>query len=485
VKVLFATPEFAPWVKTGGLGDMAASLAPALRSLGIDLRVLLPCYPALQKAFPDAPLVAQLAGLGGELPDAALRAAVSADGVPLLLLDHPDFYRRPGGPYLAPNGRDWIDNHLRFGLLSRVAAWLGSPACTLDWRCDIVHSNDWQTALAPAYLHYLAPEGARSVLTLHNLAFQGLFEQATLPQLGLPDAAWQIDGVEFYDRLSFLKGGLQFADRITTVSPTYAQEIQTKAHGMGLDGLLRKRHDVLSGILNGIDTAAWNPAEDRFLVERYDLRRLESKAANKAALQKEMGLDIRADLPLFGVVSRLTEQKGLDLLAQLADRLVDLPAQLVALGSGDADMELDFAEIARCHPGHIACVIGFDEALAHRIEAGADIFVMPSRFEPCGLNQMYSLRYGTPPVVRATGGLADTVIDCNQTTLGEDRANGFVFNRATTEDLGDALRRAAETWRKPELWQRLQRQGMTAEFGWQESANRYAAIYRALVARRD
>lgn len=479
MKVLFATSEIAPWVKTGGLGDVAAALPPALRAQGLDVRVLLPAYPALLKAFPHAREIALPHSLGGLLPTPALLEAVAPDGTPLLLLDFPPFFGRDGNPYVDLEGLDWPDNHLRFGLLARVAAWLGSESSTLAWRPEVVHCNDWQTALTPAYLRYLPGRTAKTLVTIHNLAFQGLFERATLFELGLPDAAWHMDGVEFFGRLSFLKAGLRFADAITTVSPTYAREILTETEGMGMAGLLRHRGEVLTGILNGIDTEAWNPADDGFLCKpfrHYDAMRLAQKTANKLALRRLAGLAEQREVPLLGVVSRLTHQKGLDLLADIAADVLKLPAQLVMLGNGERALENRFRALARRHPGKCAITVGFSEAQAHRIEAGADIFLMPSRFEPCGLNQMYSMRYGTPPVVRATGGLADTVIDA----ADDERGNGFVFAGATSVELEAAIRRAIASWHDRKSWRRLQKNGMACDFSWAAPAREYAALYARL-----
>ena len=476
MKILFATSELAPWVKTGGLGDVAGALPAALRAQGMDVRVLVPAYPALLQSFPDADEIARPDRLGGLLPAPTLRKALSPDGTPLLLLDYPPYFNRPGNPYLGPEGRDWLDNHLRFGLLSRVAAWLASDASTLAWKPDIVHCNDWQTGLAAAYLHYLPGRRAKSLFTLHNLVFQGLFDHASLFELGLPDEAWRMDGVEFYGYLSFLKAGLQHADAITTVSPNYAREIQTEAEGMGMAGLLRHRSGQLSGILNGIDTRTWNPATDHHLYRTYSPRRMEGKANNKAELQVQLGLEQRPDIPLLGVVSRLTEQKGLDLLLAVAPQVLKLPAQIAVLGSGTHAPEQAWAAMARRHRGQCSMTIGFDEALAHRIEAGADIFVMPSRFEPCGLNQMYSLRYGTPPVVRATGGLADTVIDA----ADDKHGNGFVFGPATAEALLLALQRATTAWQDPVRWRLLQKRGMARDSSWAEAARQYVELYQRL-----
>ncbi len=479
MKVLFVTSEIAPWVKTGGLGDVAAALPPALVQQGVDVRVLTPCYPALREAFPDAHSLGILPAFGGALPASELFLA-RMDGIHLLLLDCPAFFDRPGNPYLGPEGRDWLDNHLRFGLLSRVAARLASDASPLDWRPDILHCNDWQTALGPYYLRFYESGGAASVMTIHNLAFQGVFAPQLLDDLALTGKDWHIDGVEYYGQLSFLKAGLRHADWITTVSPTYAREIQSDEGGMGLGGLLRSRADHLTGILNGIDTEIWNPATDPFLPEHYDRGHLEGKVDCKRVLQRELGLVERDDCPLFGVVSRLTHQKGLDLVAAIGDALVALPAQLAVLGSGEKTLEDAMRALAARHPGQVSVTIGFAEVLAHRIEAGADCFLMPSRFEPCGLNQMYSLAYGTPPLVRATGGLADTVTDCRPETLADGTATGFVCGPATAEALFETLQRAVACWHDTTCWRAMQHNGMARDFGWAQPARRYLELYRRL-----
>ena len=477
--ILFATSEMAPWVKTGGLGDVAAALPAALRRAGHDIRVLMPYYPALAAAFPEAAVVAEIPQLSPQLPAARLRLAV-VDELPLLLIDCPALYARPGNPYLDAQGHDWPDNVWRFGLLSRVAALLGQTGNPYGWQADVVHANDWQTALAPAWLHYEG--GAASVVTVHNIAFQGCFGRDSLAGLGLPEHAWRFDGVEYHGTLSFLKAGLQLASQISTVSPTYAREIQDEHFGYGLAPLLRHRAGALRGILNGVDTDIWNPADDPAIAAPYAANRLAAKRTNKAALQAEMGLRPDDDRPLFGVISRLTQQKGLDLLLTIADGLPHLPAQLVVLGSGDKAMEAGYRELADRYPGEIAVRIGFDEGLAHRIEAGADCFVMPSRFEPCGLNQMYSLRYGTPPIVRATGGLADTVVDVNDETLADKTANGFVLDSDTPHALWVAMTRVAETWQDRRLWQRIQQNGMRRDFSWKHAANDYLNLYRDALA---
>jgi starch synthase len=479
MRVLFVASEIAPWVKTGGLGDVAAALPPALARLGADVRLLVPRYPALREAFPDARPLLRLPSFGGALPPCELFLA-AAPGAPLLLLDCPPLFDRPGNPYLGADGRDWFDNHLRFGLLSRVAARLASSASPLAWRPDILHCNDWQTALGPYYLRFYEPGGAATLITIHNLAFQGVFAPQRLDDLALTGRDWHIDGVEYYGQLSFLKAGVRHADWITTVSPTYAREIQSEAGGMGLGGLLSARAGQLTGILNGIDAELWNPATDAYLPAHYERAQMSGKALCKRALQRELQLTERDDCPLFGVVSRLTWQKGLDLVAAIGDDLVALPAQLAVLGSGEKALEEAFCALAARHPGMVAARIGYDEALAHRIEAGADCFLMPSRFEPCGLNQMYSMAYGTPPLVRATGGLADTVIDCRPETLANGTATGFVCAAETPEALLDALRRAHACWLDKALWRRLQENGMARDFGWTAPAGQYLELYRRL-----
>jgi starch synthase len=465
LRVLFAVPECAPLTKTGGLGDVAGALPAALRALGVDVRVLLPAYGAL----PGREVArVELLGRQARILESELPA-----GVPLYLLDCPELYIRNGGPYQTGEGEDWPDNALRFGLLSRVAAMLGGGASPLDWRPHVVHCNDWPTALAPVYLQR-EDDRAASLLTVHNLAFQGLFEPAVLAQLALPPSDFSLHKLEFYGRLSFLKGGLACADALTTVSPAYAGEIQAEAQGCGLDGLLRHRRDALSGILNGIDDAVWDPARDRLIAERYDAASLDAKRANKAALQQRMDLRIDAEVPLLGMVGRLTHQKGIDLVIAAAADLVGLPAQLAVLGKGDRSHEHALKALAGRYPGQVAVAAGFNEELAHLIEAGADLFLMPSRFEPCGLNQMYSQRYGTPPVAHATGGLSDTVID------GE---TGFLFDRPERAALLETVRRALAARGDARHWRAIQRAGMARDFSWAEPARRYADLYLRLASR--
>jgi starch synthase len=481
VRILFATSEAAPLVKTGGLADVSGALPAALRQRGADVRVLLPGYRSVLEG------VAERGRPVAELdlppfPPARLLACEMSSEVPLLVVDCPGMYAREGGPYQRRGGEDWPDNDVRFGFFSRVAALLAQDASPLDWRPDVLHCNDWQTGLAPAYLAVSPASRARSVMTIHNLAYQGIFPPAALPRVGLPWEVFRPDGVEFYGNLSFLKAGLFYADRLTTVSPTYAREIQHEPLGFGMQGLLAWRARDLTGILNGIDTTVWNPAADPHIARTYTAESLADKAENKRVLQARMGLEPAADVPLLALISRLTYQKGPDILLAGAEQLLGLGAQLVVLGSGDPPLENAFVQLAAAHPGRVGVQIGFDEALSHLIEAGADVFLMPSRYEPSGLNQMYSQRYGTPVVARATGGLADSVTDCTPETLEAGTASGFLFTEPTPEALLAAVGRAVDAFRTPGVWARLQRRGMAMDFSWDASARRYLDLYRALAS---
>lgn len=486
MQVLFVTSEVAPIIKTGGLADVSAALPAALHDMGVDIRVLLPGYPQVLKALPKLQVLADfgsqaLAGLP-EFPPSRLLFGKLPSGVLLYIFDCPEMYLRGGGIYLDENGEDWADNAQRFGLFSKVAALLASAATPLTWRPDIVHCNDWQSGLVPAYLQY-SEEPAPCLMTVHNLAFQGIFPSAVMPELGLPWDCFKPDGVEFYANLSFLKAGLFYANHITTVSPSYAKEIQTEALGMGLGGLLSHRSKTLTGILNGIDINEWNPAADDNLVSPYDAEDLTGKALNKRELQIRLGLNEVADIPLFALVSRFASQKGVDLVLEVAQKLIALPAQLVLLGSGDKEMQRIALDLAHHNSGKIAAYVGFDESLAHLIEAGADIFLMPSRFEPCGLNQMYSQRYGTLPLVFATGGLIDTVVDLNPESLKQKTASGFVFNTMNSVSLMQTAQRAVTAYHDKKTWHTLQQNSMRKDFSWHTSAQAYHQIYTDLIKR--
>ncbi|WP_413436638.1 glycogen synthase GlgA [Sulfuriferula sp. GW1] len=481
MNILFATSEIYPLAKTGGLADVSGALPAALRKLGLDVRVLIPGYPKVLAALPDKTLLASL-----ELPvHGALRlyGAIMPDStVPLIVIEHPGYYNRHGGPYQDITGQDWPDNYLRFGLLSAVAALLGSAASPLRWPVDIVHCNDWQTGLAPAYLHHGSTRPAATLMTIHNLAYQGIFPPHTLTELGLPPASFSIDGLEYYGNLSFLKAGLYYADHLSTVSPSYAEEIQHDALGFGMQGLLHHRRAQLTGIVNGIDTDDWNPATDPHLCRHYHPARMSGKAAVKRLLQAEHGLTCSKETPLFGVISRMTHQKGQDLLLAIAPQLIEAGVQIMVLGSGDVLLETRLRQLAAEYPAQVGVVIGYDEGLAHRIEAGADIFLMPSRFEPCGLNQMYSQRYGTPPVVHRTGGLADTVTDTTSMTLADGSATGFMFEEATPAAFLAAVRRALDYYHSPRQWSQVKKNAMARDFSWEASARQYQTLYQSILA---
>ena len=481
LKVLFAASEVAPLIKTGGLADVSGALPAALRAIGVDARVLVPGYTQVMAQLVRHKAVATFDALPG-FPLTRLLSGTMANGVPLLVLDCPSLYQRDGGPYQDAGGHDWADNALRFGLLSRVAAVLGSGDSPLAWHPDVVHCNDWQTGLTPAYLRF-THGSVPSVFTVHNLAFQGIFPPGTVHDLHLPPSCFGINGVEYYGNLSFLKAGLFYADHITTVSPNYAQEIQQETFGFGMQGLLTTRRDDLTGILNGIDADEWNPATDPYLTKKFSAGHMAGKAANKQALQSRLGLAIDPDVPLLGVVSRFTHQKGLDLLLKIAPRLTELPVQLAMLGSGEAKMQKAARDLSHHYPGKIGVHIGFSEELSHLIEAGADLFVMPSRFEPCGLNQMYSQRYGTPPIVHAIGGLADSVVDCTEETLKDGSASGFAFHGMTGKNLFAAIQRAIGLYHDQAKWKVLRKNCMAKNFTWQRSAEAYRAVYLKVLGR--
>ena len=482
MQVLYITAELYPWVKSGGLGDVAAALPPALIAGGIDVRLLLPGFRGFLDAFPGITDIARLT-----TPFATERVRVCLTRLPgseslAYFVDHPAFYDRPGNPYAGPDGSDWPDNHRRFGLFGWIAAELARGADP-GWRPDILHGHDWHTGLAPAYLAARPPAAGHvpTVFTVHNLAYRGPFPGTIFPELALPPEFFSIDGVEFFGTVSFIKAGLFYSDRLTTVSPTYAREIQTPAFGWGLDGLLRARNNVLTGILNGVDPRFWDPRHDKNLPQTYCTEDAAAgKRAAKAVLQRRLGLEPGDGGPLHGAVSRLIPQKGLDLvLAGLPD-LVTGGGQLALLGSGDDDLEQAFRAAAEQYRGRVGVAIGYDESLAHLIIGGSDVILVPSRFEPCGLTQLYALRYGALPLVRRVGGLADTVVDATATSLAEGVATGFAFDDDSPSALMSAIGRATELFREREIWQRMMRRAMTRDFSWAAAARLYAGVYRTL-----
>jgi starch synthase len=478
LSVLSVASEVYPLVKTGGLGDVVAALPPALAEEDVRVCTLVPGYQPVLVALEQAAEVYSFADIYGA-PARLLRGR--AAGLDLMVLDAPHLFLRPGGPYQDPSGQDWPDNAWRFAALARVGADVarGRAGAFVP---DLVHTHEWQTGLLPAYLHYEG--GPPTVMTVHNLAFQGRFPAAVFDTLGLPQAAWSIDGVEYHGGVGYLKAGIALADAVTTVSPSYAAEVRTAEGGMGLDGLLRQRGDSLHGILNAIDTAVWDPAADKLLPTHYSAAHPAGRVANKSALQARLGLNEQPDVLLFGVVSRLTWQKGLDLLLAALPVLLGCGAQLALLGAGERPLVAGFAAAARSHPGRVGCLIGYDEPLAHLMQAGADALVVPSRFEPCGLTQLCAMRYGALPVVARVGGLADTIVDANEMAVASGVGTGVVFAPPSREMLEAALLRTAALWRDGELWRRLQRNAMCTDVSWKRPAARYAALFRDLLAGR-
>jgi starch synthase len=475
IRVLFVTPEVFGLASTGGLGDVSAALPAALGQLDIDARVMMPGYRAVFERASKSKKRVDIGSPGGLGETAIVSARMPESGVPLFIVDCPALFDRPGGPYGDEMGVDWPDNARRFSLLCRAAALVAGRRNPLAWSPNLVHANDWQGGLLPALLQTQREGRPPTVFSIHNLAFLGEFPASIFGTLGLPQQTFDVRGVEFFGGVSLMKAGISYADRITTVSPTYAREIQTPEFGCGLDGLLRERSADLIGILNGVDYARWNPQTDPHIARQYGPQTLEGKRVCKAALQSELGLAHDPKAFLVGSVSRLVQQKGLDLLLSALPALASKGIQFAILGSGETALEKGFAAAASRYAGRVGFRGRFDDALAHRIEAGADAFIMPSRFEPCGLNQMYSLRYGTPPIVRRVGGLADTV---------KDAIDGIVFGEATASALSAACVRAQTLFADDRIWNAMQLRGMSRDFSWTRSAQDYAELYRSLLPRR-
>ncbi len=485
--VLVASSEALPLIKTGGLADVAGSLPVALRELGHDARLILPAYPQALRQVRELKNLCELRVPGALSPARLLGGLLPDCDLPVYLVDAPEHFCREGNPYTDVSGRDWGDNAERFMLFGYAITYVAMGLPALNWRPRLVHCNDWQTGLAPAFLHEHRTRPA-VVFTIHNLAYQGLFDRATFDRLHLPSSLWSVFGLEFHQRMSFIKGGLVFADVVNTVSPTYAEEIKTPRHGCGLDGLLRQLGERFRGILNGIDYRIWDPQTDPALLQNYDSSTLHLKVENKLELQRAFGLPRNERAFVLGYIGRLVEQKGVDLVVGMLPRLLEQhpDVQLIMQGAGAREQERLLMAAANANPDRVGVYIGFDEDRAHLVEAGADAFLMPSRFEPCGLNQMYSLRYGTVPIVHRTGGLADTVTDTHPETLAAGTATGFVFTDSSPDGLYHAVREAIRLAHdQPEQWRAIKLNGMRQDLSWQASARHYETFYAEALAVRD
>jgi len=481
--VLFASSEMYPLIKTGGLADISYSLPKALADTGADVRVILPCYQNIEEQLTNVTTIAALDNLEYSEQGCLLEGTLPANGLKVWLVKIPQYFERPGSPYLTEHGSDHPDNCQRFTALSRVVAQVALGRLNPAWTPDIVHCNDWQTALVPAFLSF--HDGPPVIFTIHNLAYQGVFPAEQFHALTLPAEWWSPEKLEFHGNLCLLKAGIICADAVTTVSPTYAREILNPEYGYGLDGLLLHNKDKLTGIINGIDTRVWNPATDPYLEFPFAHDKIREKTRNKCALQEQLGLPVDKTIPLIGVVSRLAHQKGIDLIISAISALSDRKVQWAILGSGDSELESRLQSLSKELKHKVALSLKYDERLAHRIEAGADFFAMPSRYEPCGLNQMYSLNYGAVPIVRNTGGLADTIIDAGDgRAKAPQTANGFVFDSDQTDTFVAALRYALKTYRNKSEYRKLQQNGMQTGFGWQSSAKKYLALYKQEIKRK-
>ena len=481
MKILFASSEAHPLIKTGGLADVAGSLPRAIRNLKHDIRLIIPAYRQVLEQAEKFVFVTHRILEDIDQSVRILAGRLPGSTVTLYLVDAPELFDRDGKPYSDGKGKSWPDNAERNSAFCRTITAIAMDEIGLDWQPDLVHCNDWQTGLVPAMLA-VRKNRPPTVFTIHNLAYQGLFDWKVFQRLNLPTNFWSTEAMEFHNQFSFIKGGLVFADWITTVSPTYAKEICTSEFGCGLEGLIEHRKDALTGIVNGVDYAVWNPARDLQIPVQFNQRSLSHKIENKRALQERFELPVDNRTPLFAVISRLVEQKGIDLILEVVPELVKKGAQLVILGSGDSQLEVDILQAEKKYPEQMGVVIGYNEELAHHIEAGADFFLMPSRFEPCGLNQIYSQRYGTVPIVRHTGGLADTVTDTTPETLENKTATGFSFREASATALWDAIARALDYYQDADCWQQIMITGMRQDFSWKHSAEQYLALYEQLLA---
>lgn len=478
MKVLSVASEIYPLIKTGGLADVAGALPIALKACGVTTRTLIPGYPAVKSAVKDMTKIGEFPDLLGEHADLL---EGHHEGLDLLILDAPAFYDRPAGPYLDSTAKDFPDNWKRYAALSLAAAEIAAGKLQ-SWQPDLLHAHDWQAAMAPVYMRYAETPEIPSILTIHNIAFQGQFGANIFSELRLPAHAFSTESIEYYNDVSFLKGGLQTATALSTVSPSYAEEILTPEFGMGLDGVIRSRAHALHGIVNGIDADVWDPATDHFIPHNYSAANLKLRALNKAAVASHFRIDQDSG-PLFCVISRLTWQKGIDLIAEVVNDIVEMGARLVVLGAGEIALEGALLAAASRHPGRVGVAVGYNEPLSHLMQAGCDAIIIPSRFEPCGLTQLYALRYGCVPVVARNGGLNDTVIDANHAAVSAKTATGVQFSSITPDGLRQALRRTIRYYREPKLWMQMQKQGMKSDVSWEKSAGLYAALYAQLTSK--
>lgn len=476
--ILCVASECFPLIKTGGLADVVGALPLALTQLGVDVTVFLPGFPSVLSGLEKARTLIKLKTFPA--PNSRLIKGITQSGLKIIALDAPDLFNFNGNPYQTASGEDRPDNAYKFALFSKTAAELAAGQYGKT-KFDVIHAHDWQAGLTSTYLKIIGDRRVKSIFTIHNLAFQGVFPKTILSEIKIPQTFMTSDGLEYWDKVSFLKGGVSFSDRITTVSPTYALEIQSDSDGMGFGGLLRARGNVLSGILNGIDTDVWNPATDPEITASFSAKDFSQKAKNKAALQKKLGLRVAPKAPLFSVVSRLTTQKGLDLLANQVDQITDLGGQLVLLGSGDTAIEAKFKQAALQNPKEISVTIGYDEPFAHQIQASSDAMFIPSRFEPCGLTQLCAMRYGTVPIVGRVGGLSDTIIDANPMALASNVATGLQFSPINTHMLAATINRSFELYSQAKVWKSLVQNCLNQDVSWDRSAQLYLDLYTSVL----
>lgn len=474
LKILYASSEVYPLMKTGGLADVAQSLPATLHAMGSDIRIIMPNYGSINSASSDEKTIAQFE-VGGE-KITLIETHISKTRVPVILVDCPTWFGREGNPYLDSKGIAWTDNAQRFAMFSKVVSLVAQNKTGLAWKPNIVHCNDWQTGLTLTLLKHAGIDKGL-VFTIHNIAYQGVFPRSDFVSLQLPEELWSIETLEYYGQMSFLKGGIVSCNQLNTVSPKFAEEIQTSEYGFGMDGLLKSNSDKLRGIINGVDLKEWSPKEDSFLSYRYGIQDLQIKSKNKLELQERFGLTVDVKIPLFASITRLVEQKGVDLIIDILDKLLALDVQFIILGSGEEKIEKKLRNFAQRNKKKLHAEIRYDESLAHKLTAAADIYLMPSRFEPCGLNQMYSQLYGTVPIVRNSGGLADTVINYTKGQQGINAATGFMFEKCESNEFFKVINQALDCYKNVSLWKQLQINGMQQDFSWQTSSKNYISMY--------